>query len=292
MIRHAVAVAVAMCVSPTCLWAQTVLTVKAASAEIYKSPSTGSPIIGQAPAGAVLDVTRELGSWVKVSWPDAQDGVGYVHVSRGTLGHRSASEPSQPTGSTSRPAPAPASSAPAASRAQRPAVDERPAPFRPVYVTPSTHLVGLGGRVGGPTFGIGATARMWTRNRVGAQLGMSRYVFTSIDPSQRATTMQFEPSLLYAPADHVTDYLWVRPYVGSGFTFNRQTMSDAQPGAGASVSANASGLQVFGGGELTFASVPRFALSVDLAYRWIRTSFAGVDLGGVGVSVSGHWYVK
>jgi hypothetical protein len=58
------------------------------------------------------------------------------------------------------------------------------------------------------------------------------------------------------------------------------------------VSRNTFGLQAFGGGELTFAGVPRFALSVDLGYHWVRTPFAGVDLGGPGVSVSGHWYLK
>jgi hypothetical protein len=43
---------------------------------------------------------------------------------------------------------------------------------------------------------------------------------------------------------------------------------------------------------LTFAGLSRFPLSVDLGYHWVRPSFAGVDLGGPGVSVSGHWYVK
>ena len=74
MIRLAAAVAVVVCLSPAWLCAQTaVLTVKTTSADVYKSPSTGSPVIGHAPRGTVLAVTRELGSWVKVSWPGAQD---------------------------------------------------------------------------------------------------------------------------------------------------------------------------------------------------------------------------
>jgi len=293
MIRLAAAVAVAVCLSPTWLCAQaTVLTVNTASADVYKSPSTGSPVIGHAPRGTVLAVTRELGSWVKVSWPGAQD-VGYVHMSMGSLGRGFPSGPSQPAGLTSaRPAAEPASPTPGAIRAGRPAPGEPPAPMRPVFVTPATHLIGLGGRVGGSTFGFGATARAWSRDRFGAQLEMSRSAWTSVGVAGRVSSIQFEPSLLYRLPDHVADYLWVRPYLGSGVNLRRQTLSNAIPGAGPSVSENTFGLQAFGGGELTFAGVPRFALSVDLGYHWVRTSFAGVDLGGPGVSVSGHWYVK
>src|SRR5206468_4086555 len=87
MKRFVVALSVALCVSSASLHAQTpVFTVQAASADVYKAPSTGSPVIGQATRGTRLPVTRELGSWVKVSWPRAEDGVGYVHVSMGSLG--------------------------------------------------------------------------------------------------------------------------------------------------------------------------------------------------------------
>jgi len=38
--------------------------------------------------------------------------------------------------------------------------------------------------------------------------------------------------------------------------------------------------------------MPRFAVSVDVAYRWGTTEFAGIDLGRIGLSVAGRWYVK
>ena len=293
MIRLAAALAVAVCVSPAWLCAQTtVLTVKGASADVYKAPSTGSPIIAHAPRGTVLAVTRELGSWVKVSWPGAED-VGYVHVSMGSLERRLPSEPSQPAGLPSaRPAPEPASLTPAAIHAELPAPGEQPAPMRPVFVTPATHLVGLGGQVGGSTVGLGATARVWSRGRFGAQLAMSHSGLTSVEVPGGVRSTRFEPSLLFRLPDHVADYLWVRPYLGSGVSLGRQTLSNAIPGAGLSVSENTFGLQAFGGGELTFSGMPRFALSVDLGYHWVRTSFASAELGGPGLSVSGHWYVK
>ena len=79
MIRHAAAIAFSLCLNASWLCAQsTVFTVNTASADVHKSPSTGGPVIGQAPRGTVLEVTRELGSWVKVVWPEGQDGVGYA----------------------------------------------------------------------------------------------------------------------------------------------------------------------------------------------------------------------
>ena len=69
-----------------------VMTVGSAAADVYKAPTTASPIVGHAPAGLVMDITRELGSWVKVAWPGAPDGVGYVHVSKGTVGPRRAAD--------------------------------------------------------------------------------------------------------------------------------------------------------------------------------------------------------
>ncbi len=300
MIRHAAAVAIALCLNPTWLSAQTtVLTVNAPSADVYLGPSMGSLIIGHVPKGTALPVTRELGSWVKVSWPDAQDGVGYVHVSMGLVRHDSPSvpTPNQQAGLTSAP-PAPPTLEPA-SLTQVTTPVERPVPsqpglIRPVYVSPSTHLIGIGGLMGSSNLGFGVTARAWSRRRFGMQLDVSRSAQTSAEAEApgRVTSTQFEPSLLYSLRDQVTDYVWMRPYLGSGVNFRRQTLSSTTPGAEPSISENKSGLQIFGGGELTFAGAAQFALSADVGYQWARTRFAGVDLGGPTVSVSGHWYVK
>ena len=113
MIRHAAAVAIALVLSPSWLCAQTdgmaEFTVKVQSATIYKGPSTATPAIGRAPRGTVLVVSRDLGSWFKVSWPDADDGVGYVHQSLGTLANRATR--AERLASTVAPATAPAQSA-------------------------------------------------------------------------------------------------------------------------------------------------------------------------------------
>src|SRR5688572_20806474 len=88
MIRHFAVILVVMCVTPARVNAQTEpvqLTVSTVSAAVHKAPSTGSPVIGTARKGAALEVAREVGDWVKVSWPESADGFGYVHRSMGRM---------------------------------------------------------------------------------------------------------------------------------------------------------------------------------------------------------------
>ena len=57
-------------------------------------------------------------------------------------------------------------------------------------------------------------------------------------------------------------------------------------------SANGVGFRIFGGTELTFASVPQFGLSVDLGYRHFPTPFQGFEAAPLSASIAGHWYIK
>jgi hypothetical protein len=309
MIRQVAALTVVLMLSPLCvseLRAQgTALTVNLASANVYKAPSTGSPIIGKALRGTVLEVTRELGDWVKVTWAEAPDAVGYVHLSAGALGPRGAPAPSAPPASAPRPA---AGSSRAAASA-RPAADplsqrtsqllaepvsthQHPAQPSSMYVNPPTHTIGVGGLVSGSTFGFGAGARVWARKGLGVQFDLSRYAMTNAALPGRVTSVEFAPSALYSLADRVNDYFWLRPYVGGGLTMYRQTFSDAAM-PDVSVSDSAFGYRAFGGGELTFPNMPRFALSADFGYRWSNsTPFTGFEHSGFGFTLSGHWYVK
>ena len=285
MLRQAAAVVVVLCLSPAVLEAQsTELVVNTASAAVHKTPSTGSPVVGTARRGAVLEVTREVGDWVKVSWPESQDGFGYVHVSMGTLANRSTSNTTTPpvaaSGASSAPAPIPMQTDGTAGQRSAPAV----------YIAPPTHFVGFGGLVASPAIGVGATARVWSRNSLGVQFEMSRYSLTSDAGPDRMTSMQFGSSLLYSMRDRVTDYVWVRPYAGAGGSIYRSKLSSTVPGD--SPSQNRFAVRAFGGAEMTFASMPRFAVSADLGYRWAEDPFPGFQIDGFGISVSGHWYVK
>jgi opacity protein-like surface antigen len=354
MVRHvaAAAFAVALCLSPSWLWAQTMaIKVSVASANVHKFPSVGSPVIGTVERGAILDVTRELGDWVRVNWPAAEDGVGYMHLSagamtssayvresvgkvaRGSTKQQPEAEPQQAAAETPQPAapkpqPAAAKPQPAAAKPQDAKAARRtaalsaprssaPAPASPApatasdsngeqgaplnaqvtpmptqYIQPPSHFIGLGGNMmGASPVGFGATVRTWSRGQPSFQMTVSHSTQTSLTAPGEVASLQIAPSLLYSLRDRLSDYLWVRPYVGGGVTFVRDSLRDITPGVTDSTK-NGFGWQGFGGAEFTFPAVPKFTLSADVGYYWRPDSFTGFESDRIGVSVSAHWYVK
>ena len=290
MIRLAAAVVLALTLNPTLLRAQdTVLTVNVLSADVHTGPSTVNPVIGHVSRGTVLPVTRNLGSWVKVVWPGAPDGVGYVHVTMGRVGPASADapRPNAPPRASSELAPVTTT----IPRLGRTSVGEQVVPRSQLNVTPASHVVGVGGLVGSMS-SFGATARAWRSNRLGIQVGFTRDARPGDIAARRVTSMQFEPGMVYGLFDHVRDYVWIRPYVGSVVSLRHQTLNNAPSVALEPASHSGVGFRVFGGTELTFASVPRFGLSADLGYRRFRTSFPGFETEPMSVSIAGHWYIK
>jgi opacity protein-like surface antigen len=294
VIRQALVVAIAVSLVPSLASAQSSeiapsseFTVSVQSAAVHKAPSTGSPLVGQAPRGAVLEVTRDIGSWVKVAWPEAPDGIGYVHLSMGKLSQRATREERLAAAFASLPPPEPVAipEAPSAS------IDEL-ASTRTIYVPPPTHVVGLGGQMSGATPGFGFTSRIWSRSRLGVQLDLSRSTLTSTASPERVHATQFAPSVIYSLPDYVSDNVWLRPYFGGGGAFTRSKLSSGTPEVSASVSDSTLGFRAFGGAEVTIPNVPRFAVSADVGYQWTKQPFEGFELGGLGFSISGHWYVK
>jgi hypothetical protein len=278
----------------------TQFTVTSATATVHKGPSTGAAVIGEVRSGTVLTVTRELGSWVQVSWPAASDGAGYLNVSWGRLSHAASPAANQtaappasirPVGSgASIPQRSGAQSTPnTAAQGNSTGSVRQAVPATPGSGTPTAHRVGLGGRIGSP-FMFGGSARASLTRQLGIQLELSRYAPDTVVAPQQLRSMQFAPSVLYSLPDKLTDYLWIRPYLGAGLTVYRSTLSSGIPGV--SLTDNRLGRQIFGGTAVAFASAPRFTLSADYGYRWSQAPLAGVELGGRGLSLSGHWYVK
>src|SRR5262245_1087959 len=147
MIRLGAAVVIAVGLSPTLVHAQSaVFTVGAEPADVYMSPSNASPVVGTARVGTVLEVKRELGSWVAIPWAGARDGEAFVHSSRGSLTRRAIpSDSAAANVSTAPVVERQAVSEP--SRADQNIGAQR-SPLPPVYVTPP-HVIGLGLRMGG-----------------------------------------------------------------------------------------------------------------------------------------------
>ena len=299
MSRHLAVILLVMCVTPAEVNAQTDpvhMNVVSASAAVHKSPSTGSPVIGMARRGAALEVTRELGDWVRVSWPESADGFGYVHRSMGRLVKGAAPSPKTVVQVPTRPGSQPYSPAPRSGAPSQYTPPQRTAPMAPPasYVDPPTHFFGVGGLMTGSTFGWGVTGRAWSKRFLGAQVDWTRFSQTSVVTAERVTTVQFAPSVLYSLRDRVSDSVWVKPYVGGGASIRRHTHVGATPDL--SVSENKFSYQAFGGGEFTFPSVPRFAFSVDAGYDWSElpttATFEGFEVGGLAFSFSGRWYFK
>jgi hypothetical protein len=293
--RAAVVVVLALTLhSATVLAQDTVLTVTAASADVYKGPTTVTPVIGHAKRGAVLPVTRNLGSWAKVAWPDAPDGIGYVHLTMGRLAPAKTEPAPNVAGAAS--ANPPRSAADARSVVATSPSPARQLPRDQMVVTDSTgakisHLVGVGAGVGS-NGSFGAAARAWHNNRVGFQVSFGRDTMTSDVAAGRVTAMQVEPAVLFALFDHVSDYVWIRPYVGSGISFHHQSLKVSASDAESQASENGVGYRLFGGSELTFASMQRFGLSVEVGYRHVPAPFQGFEADRVSGALVGHWYVR
>jgi hypothetical protein len=300
MVRRIAAVALALTLNPMLLYAQdAVLTVTVASADVYKGPSTVTPVIGHASRGTALPVTRNLGSWAKVAWIDSPDGIGYVHV---TMGRLSSSNGAAPAGASSAPSAAPlASSSASAAMSPAPRTAAREHTSSPTHErmaisggptdAPITHIVGLGGLVASRS-SFGATARAWRTDHLGIQLAIARDALSSDVAAGRVTSVRLEPGIVYGLFDHVSDYVWIRPYVGSVVSFRHDTLRVSAPAALEPVSDNSIGYRVFGGSELTFAGLPRFGVSAELGYRRFSTPFPAFEADRFSVSIAGHWYIK
>jgi hypothetical protein len=291
MIRDAYAVAIALLFSTTPLFGQsagtqaTELIVKSAPADVHKSPTVASAVIGKASGGTVLEVRRNLGSWVEVTWPDTEAGIAYLHVNTGTIAPRSApaaSNAAQDAVAQIAAVAAAANAANPSARAGQPGTTRQAASQSASYVSLPLHRIGMGAlmnsvNVSAP--GFGATARTWWGHRVGVQFNASRPQLESAD-GRSLTSTQFAPSILYSLPEGVTNSVWLRPYVGGGPRLYRANLETRL------------GYEAFGGAEATLASMPQFAFSADVGFRWSRPSFNGFEPRQIGLSLSGHWYVK
>ena len=85
--------------------------------------------------------------------------------------------------------------------------------------------------------------------------------------------------------------MWLRPYIGVAAHLAHASRTDLIfPDV--TETANTVGARVFLGGEMSFSSMPQFALSADVGYYKLPEPFVGFEPGGMGFSISGHWYVK
>jgi hypothetical protein len=290
MLRRTTAVVFMLLLTPVLVHAQeAVLRVSVPSADVHKGPSVVTPVIGQAPRDTALKVAQNLGSWVKVAWPTAPEGVGYVHVTAGQF----VSASGQPV--AGMPSYSSTTGAPASTFPQMPPRGPAGPPVAPNdkgSVQRISHVVGLGGLVASPR-GFGLTGRVWGNRRIAIPIALTRDTLTSDFVTDRVTSTRIEWGLIYSPVDHLSDYVWLRPYAGTVASYGHQTLRVGGTATGLELaSENGVGYRFFGGSELTFASVPQVGVSVEVGYRKFPTPFAEFETKPLSLSLAGHWYVK
>jgi hypothetical protein len=154
---------------------------------------------------------------------------------------------------------------------------------------------GIGLRLGGSHFGVGANARYWSQNRVGFELGYSHSSIGFPDVGYDASVNQVIPSFLLALSKVDRPSCFIRPYVGGGITFSRSSsslnLSSVGLGNNKDSVSNVGG-QGFVGTELTFKKVPKLAFGADLGYYSTAIPFTGIKIGGFAIAATIHYYVK
>ena len=288
--------------------AQELFQVTAARANVRQQPTTASAVVGHVDRDTVLTVEANLGSWLRVELPgSAGRQLGYIHRSVGALRHDE-SEKTPPAQIAPQPVPPPAPEIPQPTVASgTPQVNtgvKAQTVAEPIRTLSHPHAeapsrLGIGGRAGGFTFGIGASVRSWQKGPLGFELQLSHYGVGYQDAGLAAqasiSVTQIAPVLLYRFSQSDEDDVVVTPYVGGGMNFYRSKTSATATGYGftekESTSELSKGIVAMGGAEVRFKSAPRFTVSGDLGYYTTAIPF-GMQIGGIAWSVSGHWYVR
>jgi hypothetical protein len=127
---------------------------------------------------------------------------------------------------------------------------------------PRPHRFGLGGTVGVSNRGAAGAMRYWFGQRVGLDF-TAGYYRRQLTPTLTSSSMQVMPSVLvmFTEPDPSRD-VDVRPYAGGGVNYAR--LLSGTPTTGARTSAT--GGQIFGGVEMTFAEAENLAISAETGY--------------------------
>jgi hypothetical protein len=153
--------------------------------------------------------------------------------------------------------------------------------------TMETLRFGVGGAVGGSALGAGASVRNWFGGRVGAGFELSHFSLGYFDEGISVT--QLSPLVLVRfTDDRIGDDVMFRPYVGGGLNFYHTSVSSGFYGE----SNTSTGLQIFVGTEMVFRALPRFGISADLGFHSTGDIFEGTGIGGIGLRLVGHYYIK
>jgi opacity protein-like surface antigen len=157
---------------------------------------------------------------------------------------------------------------------------------------PRPHRFGLGGSLGLSNRGGAGALRYWFGSRVGVDF-TAGYYRANAGSTLRTSSYHVSPSVLVMLTEaHPARDIDVRPYVGGGVGYVRAT-SSLRTDTTTTSRLSATGMQAFGGVEMTFQEQNNLAISAELGYYRQPVRVAGAPLGdGMDMRVYVHFYLR
>lgn len=274
------------------------LTVTVDRAIVRSEASTTGAVVARVGRGAKLEVLEQVGIWYKVRIV-ASGKEGFIASRLVSTAAKEAPAPSPTPSARPTPATSPTGTDGTAAKV-----------FSSSSSSQINHTLGVGARLSlGFATGIGGDVRYWfPRGKLGVGITVGRFSesYQCYDGHYDFTHTQLGAALLYSVAAlPLGPTAQVRPYVGGGLNLFRWSASYSGSGTGyaggavgggsaAATSGTKAGVQVFGGVELFFHSVPKLTISADYGYYRAGEPYGGLDyrVGGRLLGVTAHYYLK
>jgi hypothetical protein len=178
-----------------------------------------------------------------------------------------------------------------------PAVEEqaRPVPPPTQAQTAAPHTFAVGGSIVAGSNGATGGFSYWFNQQVGVDMSVGYYRlpgYATVNGSS-GYTFQTAPSVvvMLTKPDQSRE-VNLRPYLGGGINY----VSSSQPYGSVTPTAtvtSGTGMQAFGGVEMSFQDTPRVGLTFEAAYYHLPTGFVGNGyIGGMNYLIGVHFYVK
>lgn len=178
-----------------------------------------------------------------------------------------------------------------------PAVAEqaRPVPPPPQAQTAAPHTFALGGSIVAGSNGATGGFQYWINQYVGVDMSVGYYRlpgYATVNGSS-GYTFQTAPSVVVMlTKPNQTREVNLRPYVGAGINY----VSASQPYAtvsGTTPVTSGTGMQTFGGVEMSFQDTPSIGVTFEAAYYHLPSGFVGNGyVGGMNYLIGLHFYLK
>lgn len=157
------------------------------------------------------------------------------------------------------------------------------------------HTLGVGGSMMVSSRGASGGFRYFFSERVGINLAAG-WSPNGMRSSLGSTTIVVPSVMVMLTKPHDTGQIDIRPYVGGGVTYiysSGANLPTIAPGTSTAYQNHGTGVQVFGGAEISFSDMKRFTISAEGTYYTVPANFVSTpNAGGFNYAVAFHIYLK